>query len=135
MADVHTPAQRSANMAAIKGKHTKPEMIVRRLLHRRGYRYLLHGRLPGKPDLVFPSRRKVIFVHGCFWHMHSCGYGMVVPSTRTDFWQAKRSGNVRRDESNCRRLRDAGWVSLVVWECETKQPEELIERLEGFLAT
>ena len=96
--DVHTPRQRSRNMAAIKGKDTRPEMVVRRMLHRLGFRYALHKNgLPGKPDLVFPSRRKVIFVHGCYWHIHDCRYGRVVPATRADFWRAKRRSNVERD--------------------------------------
>jgi len=86
--DVHTPAQRHSNMAAIRAKNTKPEMVVRRVVHALGGRYRLHGtNLPGKPDLVFPARRKVIFVHGCFWHMHDCRYGQVAPATRTEFWQ------------------------------------------------
>src|SRR5687768_9553296 len=98
MADVLTKAQRSRNMAAIRGRDTGPEMRVRRLLHRLGYRYALHSKaLPGKPDLVFRSRKKAIFVHGCYWHMHRCKYGRVVPATRTEFWQAKRKGNVNRD--------------------------------------
>src|SRR5688572_2978877 len=104
--DVHTRTQRSGNMAAIKGKDTKPEMIVRRLLHGMGYRYVLHGKtLPGRPDLVFPARRKIIFVHGCFWHMHACRWGRVIPATRTEFWQSKRGANVVRDRATQDALR------------------------------
>ena len=133
MADVHSTEQRIGNMAAIKGKNTKPEMIVRRLLHRMGYRYVLHSaKLPGHPDLVFPSRRKVIFVHGCYWHMHECRWGSVVPATRTEFWQTKRAGNVQRDRRNEIALIDQGWGVLCVWECETKAPE-LGQRLAEFL--
>src|SRR5579872_1111623 len=107
--DVHTVEQRSGNMAAIKGKNTKPEMMVRRLLHRMGYRYVLHSKkLPGRPDLVFPSRRQVIFVHGCFWHMHDCRYGNVVPATNREFWQTKRTGNVARDQLNTGALGNLG---------------------------
>lgn len=131
--DVHTPEQRRRNMSAIKGKDTKPEMIVRRLVHRLGYRYVLHlKRLPGRPDLVFPSRRKVIFVHGCFWHMHHCRWGAVVPAVRTEFWQGKRSGNVKRDDVHREALISQGYEVLVVWECELKDPE-LSERLAAFL--
>src|SRR5688572_12051601 len=98
MSDVHTPEQRSRNMSAIQSKDTKPEMIVRRLLHTNGYRYRLHDkRLPGRPDLVFPSRKKVIFVHGCYWHMHDCKYGRVKPKSNSEFWSAKRNSNVSRD--------------------------------------
>ena len=86
MVDVHTPEQRSFNMSRIRGRDTKPEMIVRSIVHQMGYRFRLHRKdLPGKPDLVLPGRRKIIFVHGCFWHMHRCRYGRVVPRTNTDF--------------------------------------------------
>src|SRR5258708_4104420 len=133
--DVHTVEQRSGNMAAIKGKNTKPEMIVRRLLHRMGYRYVLHAKmLPGRPDLVFPSRRKVIFVHGCFWHLHTCRWGSVVPATRTDFWQAKRRRTVERDRGHRDELISGGYESLVVWECELKDAR-LSERLTSFLGS
>lgn len=133
MTDVHTPERRRANMAAIKGKNTKPEMIVRRLLHHAGYRYVLHAKaLPGRPDLVFPSRRKVIFVHGCFWHMHDCRWGSVVPATRSDFWQRKRRRNVERDSAHRDALLSHGYEVLVVWECELKSLT-LSERLMTFL--
>jgi DNA mismatch endonuclease (patch repair protein) len=134
MADVLTPKQRSSNMAAIRGKDTRPEIVVRRITHALGYRYVLHGRkLPGKPDLVFPSRRRVIFVHGCFWHMHSCRFGSVVPATHAEFWSEKRAGNVRRDERNIQALLDQGWKVLVLWECETRKPESLKSQILEFL--
>jgi DNA mismatch endonuclease (patch repair protein) len=134
MADVLTPKQRSGNMAAIRGKDTKPEIVVRRLTHGLGYRYVLHGRrLPGKPDLVFPARRKVIFVHGCFWHMHSCKFGKVMPATNAEFWSAKRTGNVRRDERNIQSLLERGWKVLVIWECETRDSEDLKAQILTFL--
>ncbi len=136
MADVHTPERRSGNMAAIKGKNTKPEMIVRRLLHRLGYRYVLHAtRLPGRPDLVFPSRRKVILVHGCFWHMHKCRWGLVVPATRREFWLTKRMGNVARDRANLDALRSHGWEVHIAWECEIIHQDlaSLTRRLTAFL--
>ncbi len=132
--DVHTAEQRRRNMAAIRGTDTGPEMKVRRLLHRLGYRYALHSKdLPGKPDLVFRSRKKAIFVHGCYWHMHSCKYGSVVPATRTEFWQTKRQGNVARDRASTATLASKGWKIFVVWECETKEPEPLARRLINFL--
>lgn len=121
-------------MAAIKGTDTGPEMKVRRLLHRLGYRYALHSKaLPGKPDLVFRSRKKAIFVHGCYWHMHRCRYGRVVPATRTEFWQAKRKGNVNRDRATGAALVREGWSFLVVWECETKDTESLTRKMTKFL--
>src|SRR4051812_31813701 len=121
MPDVHTRAQRSRNMAAIRCKDTRPEMAVRSIAHRLGDRYRLHVReLPGHPDLVFPRLRKVIFVHGCFWHMHACRYGRVTPRTRADFWQTKRAGNVSRDHRTMRKLRREGWRILVVWECQMR---------------
>jgi DNA mismatch endonuclease (patch repair protein) len=134
MSDVHTAEQRSRNMAAIKGTDTGPEMKVRRLLHRLGYRYALHSKdLPGKPDLVFRPRKKAIFVHGCYWHMHDCRWGAVVPATRTEFWQTKRQGNVARDRASMALLSEQGWEVLVVWECETKDPEPLARKLLEFL--
>lgn len=134
MTDVLTPQQRSANMAAITGKNTKPEMVVRRAIHRLGYRYVLHQKnLPGRPDLVFPSRRKIVFVHGCFWHMHQCRYGRVVPVTNADFWSAKRNGNVMRDIRNVAALRNLGWSVLVVWECQIREIDVLANRIVRFL--
>jgi DNA mismatch endonuclease (patch repair protein) len=134
--DVHTPQQRSRNMSAIRGKNTKPEMIVRSAVHALGYRYRLHRKdLPGAPDLVFPKLRKIINVHGCFWHMHSCRYGAVTPKTNAEFWQTKRTGNVGRDRVALRRLRLNGWDVLTVWECETREHETLRDRLLEFLST
>src|SRR5690554_2897808 len=110
MPDVHTASQRSRNMAAIRCKDTRPEMIVRRIVHRLGYRYRLHVRtLPGSPDLVLRRLNKAIMVHGCFWHMHTCRYGRVAPQTRAEFWQTKRANNVTRDRRALRRLRREGW--------------------------
>ena len=134
MGDNLTPAQRTHCMSQIKGKDTRPEMLVRRLIHRGGYRYRLHSRhLSGRPDLVFPSRRKVIFVHGCFWHRHRCRKGRSLPSTRKAFWRKKLEGNKIRDQSNRRALRRQGWDVLVVWECQTKDLERLVEKLVSFL--
>ncbi|HZS06773.1 MAG TPA: DNA mismatch endonuclease Vsr [Blastocatellia bacterium] len=135
MVDVLTKEQRRRNMSAIRGAHTKPEMVVRSLVHRLGYRFRLHRKdLPGKPDLVFPASRKVILVHGCFWHMHDCRYGRVVPATNAEFWQNKRMSNVERDVRNLKALRKEGWRVMVIWECEIKEPEKLQKRLTRFLS-
>jgi len=134
MTDVLTPEQRHRNMSAIRGADTKPELIVRSLAHRLGYRFRLHRRdLPGKPDLVFPARRKVILVHGCFWHVHDCPYGRVKPATNPGFWAKKRGENAARDQRNIAALEAAGWRVLVIWECEARSPEPLSRRLSEFL--
>jgi len=126
--------ERSRLMSRIRGKDTTPEMVVRRLVHGLGYRYRLHVRdLPGCPDLVFPSRRKVIFVHGCFWHRHSCRKGRSMPATRPKFWRTKFEGNRKRDRRFMRALRRRAWDVFVVWECQTKRPEQLLPRLVDFL--
>jgi DNA mismatch endonuclease (patch repair protein) len=134
MTDVHSPEQRSRNMASIRGKDTKPEKLVRSLLHKLGYRYRLHRKdLPGKPDLVFPSRRKVIFVHGCFWHMHNCRWGKVTPSTNAEFWHTKRKGNSDRDNRAMKGLAAQGWDVYIIWECEIKDQPALAKRIASFL--
>ena len=133
--DVHSPEQRSFNMSCIKGKNTKPEMIVRQWLWRNGYRYRLHRKdLPGKPDIVFAGRKKVIFVHGCFWHKHDCKY-FKWPKSNAEFWHQKIEGNVHRDADNCAALTAAGWDYLVVWECELKEKnlEPLWDLIAAFL--
>jgi DNA mismatch endonuclease (patch repair protein) len=127
---------RSRNMSHIRSKDTMPEMIVRRIVHAAGFRYRLHARnLPGHPDLVFPRLRKVIFVHGCFWHRHRCKNGQAIPTTRTAFWEAKFEANVTRDKEVLRQLRGAGWDVMVVWECTTRKRDlsGLRNRLIGFL--
>jgi len=135
MPDVHTKAQRSFNMSRIKGKDTKPELIVRSFVHGLGFRFCLHRKdLPGKPDIVLPRHKKVVFVHGCFWHMHNCRYGRVTPKTRAEFWQTKRKGNVERDKKNLRKLRKLGWKVLVIWECQTRKPHQLMSKLQEFLS-
>lgn len=129
-----TPERRSLLMSHVRGKDTTPEMIVRRLAHALGYRYRLHGRkLPGRPDLVFGPRCKVIFVHGCFWHRHEGCRKATAPKSRVEFWEDKFARNVERDARNLRDLDAAGWRSLIVWECETKDPEALRAKLVGFL--
>lgn len=133
MADVLTPEQRRRCMAAIRSKNTGPELTVRKLLTSLGYRYRLHSKtLPGQPDIVIKSLCTLIFVHGCFWHLHSCKYGRVVPKTNADFWQTKRLGNLRRDRRTRRRLQTMGWKVLVVWECQTTNPDILAKRLARF---
>lgn len=128
-----TPEQRSSNMSRIRGKDTKPEMAVRRLAHAMGYRFRLHRRdLPGSPDLVFPGRRRVIFVHGCFWHGHGCGMAHV-SKTRPAYWTRKIERNRARDASNLGSLRELGWDVLVIWECETMDRDALRGRIRGFL--
>jgi DNA mismatch endonuclease (patch repair protein) len=135
MVDVHSKKQRSYNMSQIKCKNTKPEMIVRSLVHRMGYRYSLHRKaLPGKPDLVLVRHKKIIFVHGCFWHMHSCRYGKVKPATNKKFWQTKREGNRERDKRNISKLRRQGWKVLTVWECQTRDIYRLSSKLKKFLS-
>lgn len=135
MTDVHTPEQRSYNMSRIRGRDTKPEMVVRSMVHAMGYRFRLHRRdLPGVPDLVFPRLRRVIFVHGCYWHMHRCRWGRVVPATNTEFWQTKRSGNAARDRAAQRELKRNGWNVLVVWECELRDREHLAAKLQRFFS-
>jgi DNA mismatch endonuclease, patch repair protein len=118
--DVHSPEQRSFNMSQIKGKDTKPELLVRRWLWGHGYRYRLHYKnLPGKPDIVFPGRKKVIFVQGCFWHKHDCQY-FKWPKSNAEFWRQKIEGNVCRDQRNFASLIASGWVYLIIWECTFK---------------
>ena len=114
--------KRSRNMAAIKSKNTKPELVVRRSLHAMGYRFRLHKRdLPGKPDIVLPKYKIALFVHGCFWHRHEgCKYS-TIPKTRTEFWIEKFRNNVERDKLNQAKLISMGWTPLIVWECETKK--------------
>lgn len=134
MADHLSPERRSRNMAAIHSGDTKPEMTVRRMVFAMGYRYRLHcSELPGKPDLVFPSKKKVIFVHGCFWHCHNRCNRSNIPKTHSAYWRAKLDGNVQRDKRNHRRLKEMGWKVFTVWECQLKDPERLVGRVNAFL--
>jgi len=127
--------KRSLIMAAVHSEDTGPEMAIRRIVHSLGFRYRLHVRaLPGKPDLVFPARRKIVFVHGCFWHRHGkCRYASL-PKTRKAFWLAKFAANVERDRCAKRDLKKMGWAVLTVWQCELKKLEKLTGRLNEFLS-
>ena len=134
MADPLTPERRSENMRRITSKDTKPEMTVRRLVHAMGFRYRLHAKdLPGKPDLVLRKQKKVIFVHGCFWHQHAdCREGRM-PGSRPEYWIPKLTRNQERDAAHTDVLAGMGWRQLVVWECEVKDVRLLEERLRAFL--
>jgi DNA mismatch endonuclease, patch repair protein len=121
-------------MSRVKSGNTKPELLVRSLVHRMGFRFRLHRRdLPGCPDVVLPRHRKVIFIHGCFWHGHEGCPRSARPSTNREFWEKKLSGNVERDKKNLLRLKELGWKTLVVWGCETKDTQRLTEILRHFL--
>jgi DNA mismatch endonuclease (patch repair protein) len=125
--DIVDAATRRRMMQGIRGRDTKPELLVRRGLHARGFRYVLGGRgLPGRPDLVFPSRAVVIFVHGCFWHRHDGCRFAYVPGTRTEFWMTKFEVNVRRDHRQQEQLRALGWKVITVWECELRAASETV---------
>jgi len=133
--DTLTSAERSARMSLVRSKNTKPELVVRRLVYALGYRYRLHVRsLPGAPDLVFGSRRKAIFVHGCFWHQHACPSGDRMPKSRVDFWRTKLEGNAMRDRRTVAKLRRLGWRVLTIWECQVNDQSRLERRLASFLA-
>lgn len=130
MADRISPEHRSWNMSRIRNRDTRPEMIVRSLLHRMGYRFRLHKKdLPGKPDIVLPKYKTVIFVHGCFWHRHKgCKYAYT-PKSRTEFWNTKFEKNIARDKQVRKELKKLGWKVIVVWECEVKDTEKLYKKL------
>lgn len=130
MVDSLTKERRSWNMSRVRSKDTKPELVVRSILHRNGYRFRLHKKgLPGKPDIVLAKYHTVIFVHGCFWHRHKNCPDATIPKTRTDFWSQKFSQNVERDKKVQTALRKLGWNVIIVWECETLKPDHLLSRL------
>jgi DNA mismatch endonuclease (patch repair protein) len=132
--DPLTAEQRRKTMQRVHSTDTHPEMVVRRLVHGMGYRYRLHvGDLPGKPDMVFSRRHKVIFVHGCFWHRHDCHAGRKMPVTNNDYWARKLARNQARDAENYVKLQEQGWEVTVVWECETRDLDRLAVRLCAFL--
>lgn len=132
--DTLDPQQRSARMALVRAKNTKPELLVRRLVHGLRYRYRLHRRdLPGTPDLVFPGRHKIIFVHGCFWHRHADCALARLPKSRSKFWLLKLEGNAKRDARNVRALRRQGWGVMTIWECQLRDKARLATRIGRFL--
>lgn len=134
MTDIVDSQTRSRMMAGIRGKDTKQELALRRSLHALGFRYRLHAKgIPGKPDLVLPKYKAVIFVHGCFWHRHDCRLGRRLPKSNLSYWLPKLERNMERDKEALARLAAAGWDVLVIWECETKDAEALARTLTGFL--
>lgn len=138
MADVHDKATRSRNMAAIRGKNTKPELLVRSALHRAGFRFRLHSDLPGKPDIVLPKYKAVIFVHGCFWHRHDCPAFKQPGGENAAFWRAKLDRNVERDLEVAAQLDALGWRQLIIWECALRGKrkllvEEVVRQIAGWL--
>lgn len=134
MADVFAKDERSRVMRAVKSGNTKPELVVRRLVHARGFRFRLHRKdLPGKPDLTLPRHRKIIFVHGCFWHGHRGCKHSDRPASNTDYWNQKLDRNIARDKKNRRELKKQGWEVLIVWECETRRLTHLARKLDRFL--
>lgn len=132
--DKISPQHRSANMRRIRSKDTTPELVLRRLIHGLGYRFRLHRKdLPGRPDLVFPRRCKIIFIHGCFWHQHpNCREGRM-PSSRLDYWEPKLEKNQIRDAASRARLEEQGWSVLVIWECELKDANGVRKKINQFL--
>jgi DNA mismatch endonuclease (patch repair protein) len=129
-----SPAQRSWIMRQVQSRDTRPELLVRSMVHRLGYRFRLYRRdLPGAPDLVFPSRSKVVFVHGCFWHGHPCRRGARLPKANADYWQGKISRNKKRDQQHRCKLRQLGWSTLVLWECQLRDQQKVALRLARFL--
>ncbi len=135
MIDNLSKEQRLRNMKSIKSKDSKPELKVRKLVYALGFRYRLHKKdLPGKPDLVFSKQKKIILVHGCFWHGHNCKRGKVNPKTNANYWSTKISKNISRDKSNIRKLRSLGWKILIVWECKIKNLEQIESRISKFLS-
>lgn len=133
---MESPEVRRRTMQAVKSKDTAPELLVRSLAHRMGYRFRLHRKdLPGKPDLVFPGRRKAIFVHGCFWHGHDCARGARVPKSNRDYWTNKIARNRERDRAACAALAQSGWTYLILWECNLVNEKGLKAQVRRFLNT
>ena len=136
MTDVFPSEKRSWIMRRVREKNTSPELKVRSLIHRLGFRFRLHRKdLPGKPDLVFPSRKKIIFVHGCFWHGHHCARGHRVPKTNSEYWIEKIQRNMERDSKHQSDLKAMGWDILVIWECEINNPKIVAGKIDGFLSS
>ena len=133
---MESPGVRRRTMQAVKSKDTEPELLVRSLAHRMGYRFRLHRKdLPGKPDLVFPGRRKAIFVHGCFWHGHDCTRGARVPKSNRNYWTRKIARNKERDRAACAALTHSDWTYLILWECGLGNEKALRAQVRKFLNT
>ncbi|MBP6582399.1 MAG: DNA mismatch endonuclease Vsr [Chromatiaceae bacterium] len=133
MIDRVSEEKRSYIMSSVGSKDTGPELEVRKILHKLGYRYRLHNReLPGSPDIVFQQRKKAIFIHGCFWHGHSCKYGRL-PKSNKEYWGPKIKVNRERDERNLRKLEEVGWAAMVIWQCELREIEDVKTRLFSFI--
>ena len=133
MTDTRSSEQRRRIMQSVGTKDTMPELRLRKLVYRLGFRYRLHSmKLPGKPDMVFPGKKKVIFVHGCFWHAHGCEKGRP-PKSHLDYWVPKLAANKKRDAKRCKQLRALGWSVMTVWQCEIKNPETLQQKILDFL--
>ena len=136
MTDKISKARRSANMRAVRSRNTRPEILVRQIAYRLGFRFRLHrSDLPGKPDIAFPGRRKAIFVHGCFWHQHKGCRRATVPKSNRGFWRLKLARNVARDAMQLAAIRKRGWRALVVWECEIKNERRLAAKVRRFLGS
>jgi DNA mismatch endonuclease (patch repair protein) len=135
MVDHVTKARRSAMMSAVRGKHTAPEIIVRSAAHRMGLRFRLHGKLPGRPDLVLPKWRTVLFVNGCFWHSHSGCPKAGIPKSNVRFWKAKFRANADRDKRNYEQLAALGWRVVVLWQCEVRTPKDATKALQPHFRT
>ncbi|HEV3386146.1 MAG TPA: DNA mismatch endonuclease Vsr [Gemmata sp.] len=134
MADTMTPTERSERMSRVKNKNSKAELNVRSLVHLLGFRYRLHNpKLPGKPDIVLTRHRKIILIHGCYWHQHGVCRPLAIPQNNTEFWRSKFADNVERDKRNLRDLKKLGWKVLVVWECQTGDYRILERKLRRFL--
>ena len=134
MADFFTKEKRSWIMSRVKGRDTKPEILVRSVIHRMGYRFRVHrSDLPGNPDIVLPRHGKIIFVHGCFWHGHKRCPRSKRPTTNKSFWNEKLNKNIDRDKRQQKEIKNMGWKVLVVWQCEIRKPSKLLEKLERFL--
>lgn len=135
MADTVTKEQRSRNMSLIRSKETKPEVFVRSVLHRLGFRFRKNVKtLPGKPDIILPKYKTVIFVHGCFWHQHPGCKRSTIPKSNIDYWIPKLKGNVKRDKEHRTNLEESGWKVAIIWECEAKKADELIEKIKTIFA-
>ncbi len=134
MSDQFTKAERSQIMRAVKSKNTVPEILVRKIVHRLGYRFRLHRcDLPGTPDIVLPGLRKIINIHGCFWHLHTCRHGQTAPRNNAKYWQQKRLRNAARDRATLRQLRHQRWRVLTLWQCQLKNPSSVARRIKNFL--